>query len=255
MVANLFELYHYDLKTGNDSWAIHKTLPQDGVRLHTLFTAHDCCCATYHKLNISDRTQGIAWYDVAHKSWQLVCHLPFHYQLQYSSAVAVGGKVYLVGDGDGAVNTVLIYDLQTGQKCGSKTLTLKRRSCASAIIDNVLYVVGGWDGQNHLRSMEALSLSNFSSITVPATPIYSCSCTEAGGALFVTVGRVGPLVQSRISNGAFKLDMSSRSWLSLPAMNVGRLHHGMSAADGLLMVVGGTRDGISGLKSVEILKL
>ena len=192
MVANLFELYHYDLKTGNDSWGIHKTLPQGGVRLHTLFTAHDCCCATYHKLSISDRTQGIALYDVAHKSWQLVCHLPFHYQLQYSSAVVVGGKVYLVGDGDGAVNTVLIYDLRTGQKCGSKTLTLKRRSCASAIIDNVLYVVGGWDGQNHLRSMEALSLSNYSSITVPATPIYSCSCTEDGGALFVTGGRVGP---------------------------------------------------------------
>ena len=264
IVGNQVELYIGDIESSCNLWRVCKTVPETGAKIHTLFSAKYCFTTYYHYQNSShEKSHGIAWYDIINNSWQHVCYLPPYSQLHQYSAVADQDNIYLVG-GNGDLNktnsldTVLKYDLRSGQQSGGVKLNLqrKRKNCSSVIIDNVLYVAGGQDGQENLNSVEAISLSDFSHLTVAPTPCYSCSCTVACESLVVAGGRVSSHEKSRIGNTALMWDSSNRTWIPLPDMNDDRLWLGMCAADGVILAAGGYCGGtFSDLKSVEALRV
>lgn len=250
-----------DIQSGFTSWFLHPTLPTD-AKLANLFTAGGCCFATYHH-HRSHQRQEIALYNIGNDSWLHVCDLPSYSVLASYSIVGHNDHAYIVGGKDSgdnkALDTVLIYDLHTGQQCGKKNLKLRRKECYSAIIGNTLYVGGGCVGVEWLNTVEALSLSEYSHFSIEPTETYHPCLAAASGRLIATGGaHDGGLLSSHVSNAAWMLDPSSGRWVSMPAMNDKRLRHGMCTVDDQIVIaVGGhfTSPLSLSLRTVEALKV
>jgi hypothetical protein len=102
------------------------------------------------------------------------------------SITADRDHVYIVGGRDDVLNkkdTILVYDINTGKQCDSKMMNIKRTLCSSVIVDNLLYVGGGWDGQgNILNSVECIPLVGDCSYSrVADTPTYGCQLASLHG--------------------------------------------------------------------------
>ena len=208
-----------------------------------LFNAGDECFGTFY----NDRDQqSMGIYRAEKEEWEHVTDIPSYDKLHCYGITADRDHVYIVGGLDGDVvlhDTILVYDINTGTQCDSKKMSSKRCDCSCTIIDNMLYVGGGWDEGRCLNSMECISLNDYSSHhRVAATPTYRCSLTTLCDRLVMLGGIVGDACTSPTSNMVSVLSPCLNSWLPLPAMNEERSRHGTcTVGDDTLVVVGGVR--------------
>ena len=214
-----------------------------GDRVASLFNAGDECFGTFYN---DRRQQSMGIYRAEKEEWEHVTDIPSHDKLYCYGITADRDHVYIVGgrDDDAVVlDTILVYDINTGTQCDSKKMSSKRCGCSCTIIDNMLYVGGGWDGWRPLNSVKCISLTDYSSHhRVAATPTYHCSLTTLCDRLVMLGGRVGDAWYRPTSNMVSVLSPSLNSWLPLPAMNEGRCAHGTcTVGDDTLVVVGGVR--------------
>ena len=151
---------------------------------------------------------------------------------------------------------ILIYDIRTGTQCGSMKMSSKRRRCSCAIVDNVLYVGGGYDEVHRANTVDRFPLGgNCSHHRVAATPTYKCSLISLCGQLVMLGGSVDKYFKSPGSNVVSVLSPSLNTWLPLPTMNQQRYLHGTCiVGDDAVMVVGGCAGSFVSLASVEVLK-
>ena len=260
IVANQFDLYIADVRSGYNNWTVRNTFLEDGIQLHTVFTAGSHLFITYYHSYRPDKKQGIARYNPATNLWQHVCCLPSFRQLHHYGVVGSEVCAYIVGGGGegftGVRDTVLVYDLHSGQHLGQGMLKHKKMNCSSLIIGTQLYAVGGWNGENNCNSVEVMSLSNYASEFAMFTPFFGSSAAIASDKIVVTGGKFGRLT----SNTASVLDISGGFCLPIePKMKHGRFLHGMCTdGDGVTVVVGGHSSSdtpISDLSSVEAVRL
>lgn len=74
------------------------------------------------------------------------------------AAVSLGQQLYAMGGGQPAVNrdTTEVYDSQRNQWLAGPTMNCRRFTTAAGLLNNSIYVSGGYDGQSYLRSVERL---------------------------------------------------------------------------------------------------
>lgn len=74
------------------------------------------------------------------------------------AAIALDQKLYAMGGGQPAVNrdTTEIYYAQRNQWLAGPTMNFRRFTTAAALHNNSIFVSGGYDGTQYLRSVERL---------------------------------------------------------------------------------------------------
>ena len=139
------KFYLSDLHSSGGSWStVVNTHSTSGGKVCRLFNAGDECFGEFRK---AGGKQSIAKYTVKKNEWKHVTDMPSLDQLLGYGITADRDHVYIVGgeDGDGNMrDTILVYDIKTGRQCGSKKMSSKSVAFSSAILDNVLYVGGGY---------------------------------------------------------------------------------------------------------------
>ena len=253
------QFYLSDLHSSGGLWStVVNTHSTSGGQIFRLFNAGDECFGTFKK---TGGKQSIAKYSVNKNEWKHVTDIPSENQLQYYGITADRDHVYIVSgeddDDENGLDTILVYDIKTGAQCGSKKMSSKRSLCSCAILDNVLYVGGGWGGGHHLNTVECIALNDdCSHHRVADTPTYDCSLSSLCGQLVMSGGCLGESLFSPVSNMVSVLSPSLNTWLPLPSMNKKRIAHGTcTVGDDTLMVVGGRSHRFNFLDSVELLKL
>ena len=245
-----------DFHSSAGSWStVVNTNNTSGGRVDRLFNVGDECFGTFYR----EGKQSIAKYTVKKNEWKHVTDILSHDHLWGYGITADRDHVYIVGGVDNGLNdrdTILVYDINTGTQCGSERMSSKRSLCSCTILDNVLYVGGGWVGCHQLKTVESISLHDYCSYhRVADTPTYGCSLTSLCGQLVISGGAVDERLSSSSSNMVSVLSPSHNMWLPLPEMNEQRCGHGTcKVGEDNLMVVGG-RDGHKWLNSVEMLRL
>ena len=245
------------MHSSGGSWStVVNTHSTSGGQVYRLFNAGDECFGTFFKRG---GKQSIAKYTVKKNEWKHVTDIPSWHQLDYYGITADRDHVYIVGgqdDGGNIKDTILVYDIKTGTlQCGRKKMKSKRQCCSPAIVDNLLYVGGGFDGVHYLNTVECIPLiDDCSHPRVAETPTYGCSLASLCGQLVMSGGFVGESLPSPVSNMVSVWSPSLNRWLPLPPMNKQRFGHGTcTVGDDTLMVVGGWAGSCS-LDSVEVLK-
>ena len=251
------KFYLSDLHSSGGSWStVVNTHSTSGGQVRSLFNAGDECFGTFQK---PGGKQSIAKYSVKKNEWKHVTDIPSEEQLDSYGITADRDHVYIVGGFDGldACDTILVYDIKTGTQCSSKKMRSKRSLCSCAILDNVLYVGGGWCGGHPLNTVECIALNDdCNHHRVADTPTYGCSLASLCGQLVMSGGFLGESLSCLVSNMVSVLSPSLNTWLPLPSMNKKRRFHGTcTVGDDTLMVVGGLTEGFNFLDSVELLKL
>ena len=192
-----------------------------GGQVYSLFNVGDECFGTFKKIG---GKASIAEYTVKNNEWKHVTNFPSDDPLYNYGITADRNHVYIVGGWDdrGYVrDTVLVYDTNTGTQCGSKKMSSKRSLCSCAILDNVLYVGGGYGGGHDLNAVECIPVGDSCSHhRVTDTPTYACSLSSLCGQLVMSGGKVSKsTVFSTVSNMVSVLSPSHNTWLPLPTMN------------------------------------
>ena len=254
------QFYLSDLHSSGGSWStVVNTHSTSGGEVYSLCNAGNECFGAFRK---AGGKQSIAKYTVKKNEWKHVTDIPSSNQLQCYGITGDRDHVYIVGgedDDDEIVrDIILVYDIKTGRQCGSKKMSSKRVVCSCTVLDNVLYVGGGWDGWNHqFNTVECIALNDdCSHHKVADTPTYDCSLSSLCGQLVMSGGCVGESPSSPVSNMVSVLSPSLNTWLPLPSMNIKRRDRGTcTVGDDTLMVLGGWNDGFNYLDSVELLKL
>lgn len=250
-------MYISDIQSDPMTWTVRKTLPKRHAIIQTLFSAGGNCYATYYRKETPDAKQSIARYNVASDSWERVCDLKGYRKLQKYGIVGNKERVYVVGGrkvSERKLNVVYVYDLRERKQTDlhmRPKMASKRDGCSSVIVDDTLYVAGGWDAMGLCRDVEAMSLSDYKCQSVAQTPTFGCSLGVVGGRLVATGGKEGAEPSSPSSRAAYIFDRSDGTWHPLPDMNEKRQFHGMVTLNNGTVVVTGGRE----LSTVEALQI
>ena len=97
----------------------------------------------------------VMMYDLVTKEWKMMKPLPFPVDeiasvLWQNNVILLGGRI----GGYDAIDTVVTYNLTTGESKYLPSMKHKRRGCAAVVTGDVLVVMGGHDGRNYLKSVE-----------------------------------------------------------------------------------------------------
>ena len=254
-------LYLNNLCEEQPNWRVASNTYEAG-HIYRLFTVGDKCFGTFYKED-SEQEQSIASYNIEKNTWMKVADIPSNSSLQWYGIVSDSDRIYIVGGWDAnwnCLDTMLVYDVQTGKLCDNRKMLYKRRSCSCAIVNKTLYVAGGYCGQQGLNYFESLSLNDYACHRLASTETYRCSISEFCGQMVVTGGTIESGDYSPSSNLVAVFDSAIDVWVPSAPMISKRLFHGMYTFqdEDKLFVVGGD-DCVSGklldLNSVECLKL
>lgn len=198
-------------------------------------------------------------YDIEKNSWTSGSPLPIA-QGEHVTAVVnnrihvIGGRVPRAGEGghfdsyyDSAIHH--IYNPDTMEWTRGKEAPTARNSAAAAVIDGLIYVVGGRqnlvqeDGtqlQHNMGTLEVYDPSTDSWKTLTPMPegLGGTAAATVDGKLYVFGGEQWT-PSHEVFDSAWVYDPATDSWKRLPSMLVGR--HGLAAAavDGVLYTFGG----------------
>ena len=105
--------------------------------------------------HILDARDTVMMYDLVTKEWKMMKPLPFPVDemtsvLWQNNAILLGGRI----GGYGVAESVVIYNLTTGESKYLPSMKHKRWGCAAVVTGDVLVVMGGYDGTNYLKSVE-----------------------------------------------------------------------------------------------------
>ena len=141
---------------------------------------------------------------------------------------------------------VMCLNLITMQFSPLPSTYTPRRFHAMVGLGGKLFVIGGYDGMNHLSTVECLDMwsGRWSSIANMSETRMDFSAAVLGGKIFVTGGR-------HKKGACESFDPGTGAWTAVPPMKTPREHHATVAAQGKLIVAGGYSEDREQLKSVE----
>ena len=190
------------------------------------------------------------------KKWRFFTVLPNELQLYGVSVALHDNSLYVVGGRTKSgekVNTARVCDLHSGHWYKMDDMQTKRSSCSSVILNNTVFVGGGWTGVlNYSNIVECADVRDRKWRTIPSTTTYRPTLTSVSNRLV----RTGGSTQQRISpsNIVELYDERSTKWLPLPHMTHKRIAHAaFSTRNGELITAGGIVD-YTDVISIESLK-
>ncbi len=198
---------------------------------------------------LSDRLYAL---DPAQERWESVGVLPS--QLAGASLVAAGDFLYLLGgwDGERMRDEVWRTQPQAGAEAGDAAgaplrweLAARLNTPASffgaVVVNNSLYVVGGYDGQRALAEAAALDLTTGEWQRLPSmsTPRSGLTAIYDGMAIFALGGGWTKAIDTHERYDAF-----ANQWSNFPSPFRGEWRHlGAAALDGHIWLIGGWSGG------------
>ncbi|XP_046841392.1 kelch-like protein 12 [Xenia sp. Carnegie-2017] len=109
---------------------------------------------------LKDIKNTVYSYSLSKKECKTLAPLP--YPVSAMGIVSYKGNAILIGglnDKGKILDKVLMYDVKTGQTKMLPSLNHERCSCSAVIIGNIIVVVGGYNGESYLDSVECLDMS------------------------------------------------------------------------------------------------
>ena len=185
-------------------------------------------------------------YDAGTNSWELLFSLPTG--LAGSEMVVVNDTLYLMGGWDGQRMRDEIWRLDLDETGDTPigtweyvaSLESPRAFFGAAAIEDALYVVGGYDGQQELSDATRYNLAEGTKQSLPplATPRGGLSLVFDGLALHALGGGwTYPMINHE------RFDPSTNVWSSFPSPIQGEWRHlGAVSKDGRLNLLGGWSD-------------
>ena len=199
------------------------------------------CKGKGYVMDINDWDQCSSIYEWKSETRDLVLltKIPDDCQLQFRSAIGHNGNIYIVGGGWRGCDRVDCFDINKGEWKPINKMTNQWVFCSLAVIDDKMFVGGGWG-----KPVEYFSMEKQEWIDIKPTTNELCELSQWNEKLVATGGFD--------SNCVEMYDELSGDWLPLPSMNEERWTHGVCATkNNQLIVVGGEGAG----NSVECLKM
>ena len=110
-----------------------------------------------------EETNSIECYDSKDNSWTLLPHMTN--ARRSSTAVAYGNKIYVVGGFDATddpqqiLNSVEVFDIETQEWAFGPSMSTPRSGVKAVVYRQKIFVMGGFDGEQRLRSVECLDMT------------------------------------------------------------------------------------------------
>jgi len=160
------------------------------------------------------------------------------------------GKLLLIGgyNGQKALSAVSVYDMQSEKWHDGPPMAGPRNSCGAVAVAEQVVVVGGFDGQRRLDTVERLGHDWQWTALPPMTVERSAPAVVAlRGEVYVMGGKG---TGQTGCNMVERFDLSKNEWLPVPPMTQARSGAGAAVLHGRIWVAGGEYDGHA-LSSVE----
>lgn len=162
----------------------------------------------------------------------------FHFVRQQ----AIRPVIYAIGGDDGHDDrnpycTVMSLDMQMGMWRSVAPLQQKRSVCGAAALGGKIYVVGGYNGERAVETVEEFdpSTNSWRNVASLSQRRCSCGCAVLDGLLYVVGGVCGPLALSEVE----RYDPVVDEWTRISPMQDGRSGCGVAELGGLIYAVGG----------------
>ncbi|XP_063718556.1 kelch-like protein 20 [Symsagittifera roscoffensis] len=170
---------------------------------------------------------------------------------QFQPRKSTLGQIFYIGgmDSSGSLKTVEKLDAGSGSiVIPMASMNVARSGIGVAVLNGLIYAVGGHDGTSYLNSVECYdpSVKKWSIVANMNCPRRYVAVCAYNGLLYVAGGYSGITVLNSVE----VYDPDSNCWRYVSPMNCRRRHVSMALLNKRLYAVGG-HDGISYLKSVE----
>ena len=168
----------------------------------------------------------------------------------YSSSVAIGEKIYIIGGLDGSsLNRLDIYNTKTNTWDTSKAqMPTARQRLVSAEVDGKIYAIGGWDGSNYLNKVEMYDPSTNTWTTKASMPTarYGLTASVVNGKIYC----IGGYGISGHVNTVEMYDPSTNTWTTKASMPTTRFSLSSGVIDDKIYCAGGSNG--SYLNTLEV---
>jgi len=161
---------------------------------------------------------------------------------RYVRGRAIRPVIYVIGGDDGHDDRNPYSDvisLNTHLSAWRKVSPLqqKRSVCGAATLRGKMYVVGGYDGERAVETVEEFdpTTNTWRYVANLSQRRCSCGCAVIDGLLYAVGGVCGPLALNEVE----RYDPVTDQWTLVPAMQDGRSGCGVAELGGLLYAVGG----------------
>ena len=182
-------------------------------------------------------------YDTATDRWSLTSPLPA--PLNHEMAVAVGGRLYVIGGqstsaGSGSyVDTVFIYDPASRTWTNGARMPTARGAGVAAVIAGKVYVAGGRPPRGADFARYDPNANEWETLPELPTARNHLAGAAVGGKLYVIGGRFEAGFNSPVTDVVEVYDPQSRTWAKAAAMPTRRGGVNGIAAYGCVHVFGG----------------
>lgn len=179
--------------------------------------------------------------------------------IQETAAVALEGKVYVLGGFDAAANvvaTVRVFDTATGEWTTAADMPRAVHHANAVVADGRLFVVGALEGRSFSPTGVTWAYDpaadEWDRMLAPMTAGQERGSSFVGaidGTIYVAGGLVGAAATDLFSS----YDIAADEWTDdLPALPDIRDHGAFGVVDGVLYGIGGRRGGIASVESTVL---
>ncbi|CAN6357360.1 unnamed protein product [Urochloa humidicola] len=171
----------------------------------------------------------------------------------YASTVALDGKIFVLGGGDGACwfDTVDCYDRSRDDWITCPSLTHEKGSLAGVSVNGRIYAFGGGDGSQCFSDVEIFDPNHGK--WIKNQPMLEKRFALAGVALNGAIYAVGGFNGVQYLSSAERLDPREPNWKMLPVMSAGRGCHTLAVLNERIFSIGGYDTGAKAMvATVEV---
>lgn len=233
------------LERGSMDWSVCADLKQP---IWNVFSSQDTCYIRASWNNTIFRLADGRWSKVA----DLPARLMSPISAGYASLHATDQFIYRLGGYKGApLSTATRYDIKSQKWESLPHMPFTSYWCSSILIDDVLYVGGGYHEKRPLTSVAALSLNESEWRMLPPLEHGCATISQLQGHLVATGGYTSLCGTEGVVDTVSLFEPKAGRWMPLSSMAGKHVGHGVcSTPDGGLAVMGG-----SGSRNAEILCL
>jgi len=153
------------------------------------------------------------------------------------ASAEVGGKIYVAGGSDEnekRLNTLWIYDPQADKWTSGASMKVARE-CDVVAKGDTIYAIGGFDGENAVKTCEAYSIARNEWSDLPDLPIQTSA--QHSALVGDTIFSFGDNAEM---NRVQKFDLGTQTWTRLDKSGFdARRHMAVCSVDNKIYVVGG----------------
>ena len=211
--------------------------------------------------NETRKSFSINEYDLGNCKWMKEIAIPDVDQYQWVSIAGSETLLYVLGGTKSLFNcnvhkiSLLAYNLETEYWQDIWKGTHNHCNSTVLVINDAIYLVGGFSELNPSNAISALDLTTLSWRSLPSSKAHAATSQAFCNGLLLTGGYEN-LIDSQVSSCVEYLDLRSFGWAKMPSMSQKRAGHGLCVVQNdHFVVAGGQCDSGSFLNSVETLEV